>query len=79
MLTATRPKKIAPLSSDDKAKIAAVLSWDLCKPVNPREVEAIRVNGEWVAVSLTLHRAVPIHREIFRSILQQQETILTHT
>ncbi len=73
MLTATRPSKTVPLSSDDKAKIAAVLSWDLCKPVNPREVESIQVNGEWVAVSLTLHRAVPIHREVFRAILEQQK------
>jgi len=73
MLTVIRPKTTEPLSRNDKATIAAVLTWDLRKQVTPEEVEAIRVSGEWVAVRLSCHRAVPIHREIFRSILQQQQ------
>lgn len=73
MLTATRAKT-EPLSRQDKETIAAVLTWDLCKPVTPEEVETIRVDGEWVAVRLSCRRAVPIHRDIFRSILQQQKT-----
>ncbi len=73
MLTVTRSKKTEPLSRQDKEAIAAVLTWDLCKPVMAEEVETIRVNGEWVAVLLSCHRAVPIHRDIFRSILQQQK------
>jgi hypothetical protein len=75
MLTATKPKTAEPLSRKDKATIAAVLTWDLCKRITPEEVEAVRVSGEWVAVRLTFHRAVPIHRDVFRSILQQQQTI----
>lgn len=75
MLTATRPQKTAPLSSNDRVTIAAVLSWDLCKLVTPEEVEAIAVQGEWVAVYLTSYRAVPIHKEVFRSIRQQQEAL----
>lgn len=75
MLTATQPQTTAPLSSNDRAKIADVLTWDLCKRVTPEEVEGIRVRGEWVAVQLSHHRAVPIHREVFRSILQQQKAV----
>lgn len=74
MLTATRPQTAALLNSNDRTKIADVLTWDLCKPVTPEEVEAIRVHGEWVEVQLSFHRAVPIHREVFRSIMQQQQT-----
>ncbi|MBD1806339.1 hypothetical protein H6F98_12875 [Microcoleus sp. FACHB-SPT15] len=72
MPRATLPRTTAPLSSDDKGTIAAVLTWDLCKPVTPEEIEAIQVNGEWVAVRLSCQRAVPIHRDVFRSIRQQQ-------
>lgn len=72
MLTASRPKQL-PLSNTDKKAIASVLTWDLCKSITPEEVEAIRVNGEWVTVWLNSHRAVPIHRDIFRSILRQQQ------
>lgn len=75
MLTATRPQTTAPLSSSDKEIIADVLTWDLCKRVTPEEVEGIRVSGEWVAVQLSVHRAVPIHREVFRSILQRQKVV----
>ena len=73
MLTATRPRTTEPLSRNDKATIAAVLTWDLRKRITPEEVEAIRLNGEWVAVQLTFRRAVPIHRDVFLSILQQQD------
>jgi hypothetical protein len=73
MLTATKPRTTEPLSRNDKATIAAVVTWDLCKLVNPEEVEAIRVNREWVAVRLSCNRVVPIHRDVFRSILQQQQ------
>ncbi len=73
MLTATQPQTTALLNSNDRATIADVLTWDLCKPVTPEEVEAIRVDGEWVEVHLSFHRAVPIHREVFRSIMQQQQ------
>lgn len=73
MQTATLLRKTAPLSSEDKVAIAAVLTWDLCKKVTPEEVEAIQVNGEWVAVRLSFQRAVPIHRDVFRSIRQQQQ------
>lgn len=75
MLTATRPRTTESLSHNDKATIAAVLSWDLSKPITPEEVEAIRVNRDWVTVRLSYHRAVPIHRDVFRSILQQQQAI----
>ncbi|MBV9386029.1 MAG: hypothetical protein JOZ78_06345 [Chroococcidiopsidaceae cyanobacterium CP_BM_ER_R8_30] len=75
MLAATKPKTTEPLSHQDKETIAAVLTWDLCKPVMPEEVEAIRVDGEWVAVRLSCRRAVPIHRDVFRSILQQQKAL----
>ena len=73
MFTSSRPRTAEPLSRQDKATIAAVLTWDLRKPVTPEEVEAIRVRGEWVAVHLSCHRAVPIHRDVFRSILRQQQ------
>lgn len=76
MLTATRPRTTEPLSRNDKATIAAVLTWDLCNRITPEEVEAIRVDGEWVAVRLSYRRAVPIHRDVFRSILQQQQASL---
>lgn len=79
MLTATRPTTrpttTEPLSRKDKATIAAVLTWDLRKPVTLEEVEAIWINREWVTVSLSCHRAVPIHRDVFRSILQHQQAI----
>jgi hypothetical protein len=73
MLRATSLRTTVPLSPEDKGTIAAVLTWDLCKRVDPEEVEAIQVNGEWVAVRLSYQRSVPIHREVFRSIRQQQK------
>ncbi len=73
MLAGTKQKTTGLLSGNDKAMIAAVLTWDLCKQVTPEEVEAVRVSGEWVTVRLSCHRAVPIHRDVFRSILQQQK------
>ena len=73
MLKATSPRTTAPLSPKERGAIAAVLTWDLCKQVAPEEVEAIRVNGEWVAVRLSSQRCVPIHREVFLSIRQQQQ------
>lgn len=73
MQTATQTRKTAPLSSKDRMAIAAILTWDLCKQIAPEEVEAIQVNGEWVAVRLSYQRAVPIHRDVFRSIRQQQQ------
>ncbi|HEY9636989.1 MAG TPA: hypothetical protein V6D14_26550 [Coleofasciculaceae cyanobacterium] len=73
MLRATLARTTAPLSPKDRGTIAAVLTWDLCKRVDPEEVEAIQVNGEWVAVRLSCQRSVPIHREVFRSIRQQQQ------
>jgi hypothetical protein len=73
MLRATFLRTTAPLSLEERGTIAAVLTWDLCKRVEPEEVEAIQVNGEWVAVRLSCQRSVPIHREVFRSIRQQQQ------
>ncbi len=76
MVRATLPATTTPLSNQDKDAIAAVLTWDLCKKISPDEVEAIQVNGDWVTVRLSFQRAVPIHREIFRSIRHQQSSSL---
>ncbi|MBW4649413.1 MAG: hypothetical protein KME06_12115 [Kastovskya adunca ATA6-11-RM4] len=72
MLTVTRPKTTELLSCHDKATIAAVLSWDLAGEITPEEIEAIRLEGEWVIVRLNFRRAVPLHRDAFINILNQQ-------
>ncbi|MCA1995229.1 MAG: hypothetical protein LDL41_24750 [Coleofasciculus sp. S288] len=76
MVRATQLITTVPLSRKDRDAIAAVLTWDLCKTISPDEIEAIRVSGEWVTVRLSFQRAVPIHREVFRSIRQQQSSAL---
>lgn len=68
----TNPLNTPDLNTQEKAAIAAVLSWDLCKPIQPDEVESIRVRGEWFQIRLSCDRAVPIHRDVFRTIRQQQ-------
>ncbi|MGB3208686.1 MAG: hypothetical protein WBB28_27165 [Crinalium sp.] len=72
--TITRP--IAPPRSipyEHRQTIAAVLSWDLYREVNPEEIESFYIVKDILWVNLTENRAIPIAVETFRSIATQQQ------
>ena len=74
--TQTAQRQQQPLSIEERATIARVLSWDTCEDVHPEQIEAIWMEGDIAWIRLD-KGCVPIHKQTFQDILAAQREIET--
>ncbi|MBD1882143.1 hypothetical protein, partial [Coleofasciculus sp. FACHB-T130] len=68
----TAPATRSPLSIDEKITIAKVLSWDTYQEVHPEEIITIWMKEDILWTLLSGNRAIPIHKDTFKSIRDAQ-------